>query len=78
MARYLTEHRHREDSNIENAGSAHEKQQKLQSMRLQSFRNHSRESDGNELTNDIGGAKGIRTPDLFRATEARYQLRQSP
>src|SRR5699024_3390415 len=26
----------------------------------------------------ISGALGIRTPDLFRATEARYQLRQSP
>lgn len=25
-----------------------------------------------------GGAKGIRTPDLFHAMEARYQLRHSP
>ena len=25
-----------------------------------------------------GGAEGIRTPDLFHAMEARYQLRQSP
>jgi hypothetical protein len=25
-----------------------------------------------------GGAKGIRTPDLFDANEARYQLRHSP
>ena len=24
------------------------------------------------------GAKGIRTPDLFHAMEARYQLRHSP
>ncbi len=26
----------------------------------------------------ICGAKGIRTPDLFHAMEARYQLRHSP
>ena len=26
----------------------------------------------------LGGAKGIRTPDLFHAMEARYQLRHSP
>ncbi len=26
----------------------------------------------------ISGAKGIRTPDLFHAMEARYQLRHSP
>ena len=25
-----------------------------------------------------GGARGIRTPDLFHAMEARYQLRHSP
>ena len=26
----------------------------------------------------FGGARGIRTPDLFHAMEARYQLRHSP
>ena len=26
----------------------------------------------------VCGAKGIRTPDLFHAMEARYQLRHSP
>ena len=26
----------------------------------------------------IRGARGIRTPDLFHAMEARYQLRHSP
>ena len=26
----------------------------------------------------VSGAKGIRTPDLFHAMEARYQLRHSP
>ena len=29
-------------------------------------------------TSPSGGAKGIRTPDLFHAMEARYQLRHSP
>ena len=29
-------------------------------------------------TSRCGGAKGIRTPDLFHAMEARYQLRHSP
>jgi hypothetical protein len=29
-------------------------------------------------TRNTGGAKGIRTPDLFHAMEARYQLRHSP
>jgi hypothetical protein len=26
----------------------------------------------------LGGAKGIRTPDLLDANESRYQLRHSP
>ena len=30
------------------------------------------------FTRIICGAKGIRTPDLFHAMEARYQLRHSP
>ena len=30
------------------------------------------------LAGIIGGAKGIRTPDLLDANETRYQLRHSP
>ena len=30
------------------------------------------------VTSPSSGAKGIRTPDLFHAMEARYQLRHSP
>ena len=29
-------------------------------------------------THHIGGPEGIRTPDLFIANEARYQLRHRP
>ena len=32
----------------------------------------------NVTVNDLGGAAGSRTPDLFDANEARYQLRYSP
>ena len=30
------------------------------------------------LSDDFGGAKGIRTPDLYNANVARYQLCYSP
>ena len=31
-----------------------------------------------KLASDLGGAKGIRTPDLLHAMQTRYQLRHSP
>src|SRR3984885_4759874 len=31
-----------------------------------------------EPASDLGGAKGIRTPDLLHAMQTRYQLRHSP
>ena len=31
-----------------------------------------------QLAPDLGGAKGVRTPDLLHAMQTRYQLRHSP